>query len=976
MTGRWSSRSAHLEELLEEAFELDGDARSRFLEAVEADLRDDLIKLLEADAIPSPVDSHCAGLVEAAAAISGHGDACNTISAGQQTGAYRLLHLLGEGGMASVWLAERTDGRLSHQVAVKCLKTGLATPETRARFVLEQQIMAQLRHPYIARLYDVGVSSDNVPFIVMEWIDGVSLTRYCDEQRLGLTQRLELFRKVCSAVAHAHQNLVVHRDLKPANILVGRDGEPRLLDFGIAKLLDDTAPVTRTGMHMLTPEYAAPEQFSRGMITTATDGYMLGAVLYELLCGLRPRIFLRPGIPEDAAITAPSEALRRATRTITTSDDPRHPMQLAAHRASVPDRLCKALRGDLDTIVLKALQAEPERRYPTVEAFSEDIQRYLRQQPIAARKEAGSYRLGKFLQRHVLGVAIGTLVLIALVTATAVSMYQAGRAQTEAKRALATREFLTDLLEVSDAGMPRDQMPTTQTLLQDGAKRIRGEFADAPDVKVDLLLMLGRIQLHLGQYPSAEPLIKEALDIANARFAPESALWLQAHTEWASVLREQSHLAQSSQLLSAAIAAHRQAGGGDSDAMAQALIELSVIDGRAEHFDPAIASARQALDISRHLHGERRPEVQQALENLGTLLRQAGQLDEAETVARANVALSGTLYGRQKAKYAGSLDLLAYVLEDQNRDPEAEKLARQALAIDESVYDQPNAALMQTFAALDGSYYDQGKLDESNAILQRWLASQIQLKGANDPSLIPVLMNLALENEYRHQNLLAEGELHQALDIDAKQPGAIPPSMVADGWRSLVFALIPQHRLEEADADVKKAYEIDQHTFGNSGLRVGVDLTYQARVDMEMGRLQPALEQVDSALGNLGKPTAGEKPDIYDARLQKGAILNRLARYRDATALLMPLVAVLRTVGSEFEDHDRLSRALTELGRAQAGEGDTAAAVASWTEALALQQALQSPDPDQTAELRGWLEQARIAQARNAPQIPKKASRG
>jgi serine/threonine-protein kinase len=970
MTDRWGSRGAQLEALLDEAFELDAEARARFVDAVEPALREDLVRLLKADATSSPVDEGCVGLVEAAAALSGFGDVYSTIAAGQKIGSYRLLRLLGEGGSASVWLAERDDGRFSHQVAVKCLKTGLATPESRARFLREQQIMAQLQHPYIARLYDAGVSSDNVPFIVMEWIDGEPLTRYCDERRLGLTQRLRLFLKVCAAVAHAHQNLVVHRDLKPENILVGGDGQPKLLDFGIAKLLDESGPVTRTGMHMLTPEYAAPEQFSGGMITTATDEYTLGAVLYELLCGLRPRHFSRNRAPTEVAITMPSEALRRVSRTSTASTDPHHPAQLAAQRDSVPERLSRLLRGDLDTIVLKALQTEPDRRYPTVQAFGVDIERYLRQQPISARKDAGMYRAGKFLQRHAIGVGLGALVVAALLTATTMSVYQARRAenearraQTEARRALATKEFLFNLFEVSDSGMPRDQVPTTQTLLQDGAKRIREEFGDAPDVKFDLLLMLGRVQRHLGQYASAEPLLKEARSIADANFTPDSIPRLQAHTEWAEVLNEQSRIAQSAQELSTAIAMHQHAGAADSDALIAALMVLGTEYSNLEQFDRAIATSRQALEMAKRLHGQRDPAVQRALGNLGEMLIRAGRLGEAESASRANVALSRELYGEHNAKYADSLTVLADALSQQNKDAESERLARQALAIEESVYDRPNAALIGTLSSLTDSLYDQDKLDETESTLQRWLVAQTQLTGPDDPSLTPILFNLGLIAKRRHQYPQAERFMRQVLAIFGKRPNSVPSTQESDTWRSLAETLVAQQRPLEAIAAVQEALTIDRDARGSNDQGVGRDMMELARADMKLGHLPPALEQVNEALDILGKSSRTENrdlnDDLNDARVLKATVLNRLARVEEARNLLTPLVAGLRQAGSENADHDRLSGALTELGRAQASSGEGRNALASWDEALALQKTIQPPDTEAIAELQGLIAQAR-----------------
>jgi len=958
MTEGSTARGARLEALLDEAFDLDAAARANFLDALEPALRADLAKLLDADAAPSPVDHDCIGLVEAAVRLSGLADACGAIAPGQRIGAYRLLRLIGEGGTSSVWLAEREDGDFSHQVAVKCLKTGLATPESRTRFLREQQIMAQMQHPYIARLYDAGVTADNVPYIVMEWVDGVPLTRWCDQQRMGVAGRLQLFLKVCAAVAHAHQNLVVHRDLKPANILVGHDGDPRLLDFGIAKLLDEAGPVTRTGMHMLTPEYAAPEQFTGGAITTATDGYMLGAILYELLCGLRARQFSASRGPGDAIVTMPSEAFRRASKAAGAPEGGFDPERLAAERDLAPERLSKLLRGDLDTIVLKALQAEPERRYATVQAFRDDIERYLRHQPIAARKDAFAYRAARFVQRHAVGVAASVLVVAALVAATGVSLYQARRAQTETRRAVATRAFLVDLFEVSDSGLPRDQVPSTQALLQDGARRVRGEFGDEPEVKFDLLLLLGRVQLHLGQYASAEPLLAEALAIADARFKPDNPLWLQAHTEWAEVLHEQSRMRQAASQLDAAIARYRRAGARDDDSLAEALTVLGNLYSALERHDRAIANAREALDMAVRLHGPRHAEVQVAQGSLGKVLMRAGRYDEAEVVARANVVLSGDLFGEHHARYADSLSVLADALSAQNKDAESEQLARRALAIEESVYDRPNARIINTLSSLSDSLYNQDKLDETEAVLRRWLAAQVQLTSADDPTTSTILLNLGLVAKRRHEYPQAEDVLRRALAIYAKRPNAVPASQTSDTWRALGQVLGAQRRWPEADQALQQALSIDRDGPSPDPQRVGMDLLEFARVDMALDHPQSALERVDEAMGLLGKSLPPDEQDVDEATIQRAAALGRLARHAEAQQALLPLVAKLRKVGSENVDRERLARALGELGRAQSGGGDAAAALASWNEALALQQAIRPADAERIADLQGLIAKA------------------
>ncbi|HEY2346661.1 MAG TPA: serine/threonine-protein kinase [Xanthomonadaceae bacterium] len=548
-----SSRTERLDQLLEAALDLEGDERARFLasDAVSPELRDELVELLDAAGAANPLDRASADLLSVAADLFHHTAAATSAAVGQRIGRYRLLRQLGEGGTATVWLAERDDDSFNHKVAVKCLKTGLATAESRARFLREQQILAQLQHPHIARLYDAGISSEGVPFIVMEWVDGLSLTRYCDHHLLGIVPRLQLFQKVCAAVAFAHQNLIVHRDLKPGNILVGADGEPKLLDFGIAKLLDDSSePMTRSGVRMLTPDYAAPEQFSGAPITTATDVYALGIVLYELLCGLRPRQIAHSSPHSGPSkVTAPSEALRRLSDTMTPSEarEGFEPADIARSRMSTPERLRAGLRGDLDTIVLKASQDEPSRRYATVAALGEDIQRYLRQQPIRARPDSLSYRAGKFVRRHALGVAAALATSLALVGGLVVSIRQTAIAEQERRHAESERKQADQrfedvqslahamIFDLNDVLMKLPGSTPARSLLVKQALTYLRRLGEQRDAALPLRRELAQAWLRVGDVQGA-PSMSNLGDIKGAQ-----ASYAQASDLVDSLLREAPH---------------------------------------------------------------------------------------------------------------------------------------------------------------------------------------------------------------------------------------------------------------------------------------------------------------------------------------------------------------------------------------------------------------------------------------------------
>ena len=383
---------------------------------------------------------------------------------GRRLGPYQLIEEIGQGGMGAVYRAVRADDQYQKQVAIKLVGTGFETRFARARFRSERQILATLEHPNIARLLDGGTADDGSPYFVMELVEGIPIHQYCDAHKLSITERLRLFRTVCSAIQYAHQSLVVHRDLKPANILVTSEGVPKLLDFGIAKILDANAfagevEPTIDFLRMLTPEYASPEQVRGEAISTASDVYSLGVVLYLLLTGHRP--YKVDGLSPEAMRGAvcgtepalPSVAVKRTEKTNgpdASSKVTLTPGSVSSVRDAKPDKLSRALAGDLDNIVLKSLQKEPRRRYTSVEQFSEDIRRYMAGLPIAARPDTLLYRAGKFVKRNKVPVAAAALLLLSLCGGLAATLWEAHIARVE--RAKAERRF-NDVREVANSLM-------------------------------------------------------------------------------------------------------------------------------------------------------------------------------------------------------------------------------------------------------------------------------------------------------------------------------------------------------------------------------------------------------------------------------------------------------------------------------------------------------------------------------------------
>jgi len=443
------------------------------------------------------------------------------VQPGTVVGPYRLDRLLGEGGMGQVWLASRADGLYQRRVALKLLRPGLTDTNLRVRFTRERQILARLGHPHIARLLDAGVTVEGLPYLALEYVDGEPITDYCRTQDTPVAQRLHMFQQVCDAVSHAHANLIVHRDLKPSNILVTPAGEVRLLDFGIAKLLDSEAAVveqTRTGMRAFTLHYAAPEQIRGEPVTTMTDVYSLGVVLYELLTDRKPYRLKRESDAawEEAILLndplRPSQTMLRRAENDTVEE--------YGHVAALRRR-ARVLSGDLDNIVLKTLSKQPEQRYPSVEAVALDLRRYEEGRPVLARSQGVGYRIRKYFARHRWTLATASMVTVVLGLSVGLVAWQARQALAEAARAQAMQDFMVGLFEQA-GGAPGKAMDL-RSLLTAAETRDRTEPGHQPRARAELLGLLARLRLGLGDYAEAGQLLqRQSAIVDNTRDIPDS----------------------------------------------------------------------------------------------------------------------------------------------------------------------------------------------------------------------------------------------------------------------------------------------------------------------------------------------------------------------------------------------------------------------------------------------------------------------
>ena len=594
-----------------------------------------------------------------------------TPPAGSHVGPFTLLEKLGEGGSSIVFHAVREQAGVRQSVALKLLRRGLYSPEEQRRFRSERLALSQLRHPGIARLIEGGVTEAGAPYIALELIDGEPITDHVRNRHLGLRQRLKLFVDICRAVEAAHRALIVHRDLKPSNVMVTREGEVKLLDFGIAKLLDANADATHTHtQHQpMTPAYAAPEQFSGAQITTATDVYALGVLLGELITGLRR---------EHGDTRTPSASIREDT----------DPQALPA-----PARIVRRqLRGDLDNIVLKATAAEPERRYASAGTFADDIERYLAGQPVAAHPPSQWYRARKFVARHRGGVATTAAFLLAVLAALGLAVWQAGvareqarLAQEHAQRAQAVRDFLVDIFDAEIPARPQAEMPGTAELLERGARRATTDLAAVPAVQSDLLTALARVYDHLALPEKGEPLLDAAIAAARRVQPPDSALL-------GAALSERGELDLSSDRFAPAIALFDQAIPLQEKTEASALALAVTLDRRAHaqsqtgKHEQAIADYETALAIrSRRLPADD-AEIINSYDSLGNAYNRAGQPERAMPYFLKAIDGAQAKFGERHVKTAHYVKNYATALGMSRRYAEAAAMTERAVAIERTLY--------------------------------------------------------------------------------------------------------------------------------------------------------------------------------------------------------------------------------------------------------------------------------------------------
>ncbi|MEM7281300.1 MAG: serine/threonine-protein kinase [Pseudomonadota bacterium] len=846
----------------------------------DSELKKQVLELLAQDEKP---DKKLQGIIQDAAMGVGANEAPD------QIGHYRMLRVIGEGGMGKVYLAERSDEQFTQQVAIKVLSAHLLSEEGMSRFKTERQILAKLSHPNIAQLFDGGETKDGVPYLVMEYLDGQSITDYCAANDLSVNQRLGLFLKVCSAIQHAHQNLVIHRDIKPSNILVQPDGEPKLLDFGIAKLTNPTEfqvtlAVTGDGARVMTPMNASPEQVRGQAITTATDIYSLGVLLYELLSHLTPY-----QLTDQSHIT-----LERAI----CETDPVYPSQriLSESPHNKPIRLAKHLKGDLDNIIMMAMRKEPERRYPSALALAKDIDNHLAEKPVSARPESLTYVLGKFARRNSWPVAISAFFLVSLIALTAFYTArlteQRDRAQEEMIKTREVANFMTNLFK---SAQPTDRSPgeiTALELMDSGAKILEEDFADRPAIRGRLLVQLTANYRIYGNLDKAEATANRAIQsYEEAEGLNNSDMQGAGEAYWAMalVLWRKAKLEEAIEYFDRGRPLMESEFGLNSTQLADFLSDQALIFGDMDQLAEGVEVFKTALVIHESQPQPNQAQVARILLNMG--------------------------------------DFLSYM----DRPQEGLPHILRSLDIRETLYGPNHMHVGRTLTALGSAYLNLGRYEEARSTYIRSVGIHRKTLGAEHASTGIVTYNLARVQETLGLFEQSRNSYNQARDIWLQALGNDHPHLsYADN--ALAGLLIQTNQIDQAESILLTALE-------RAKIRFGEEHSLIAYINENLGWLHIAKRDYLTAHDYLNTALAMKKstlgPQHSDLlRTLQLLILNdiRLGNLSSADEHRLAAVSITHTLE---HDHQAVIRTQVAVAALEYAKGNSSVAQSLYEQSLA-----------------------------------------
>jgi serine/threonine-protein kinase len=829
-------------------------------------------------------------------------------------GPWRILEPLGDGGMGSVYLACRADELYEQRVAIKLMRAELVrNREMLLRFRRERQILANLNHPNIARLLDGGVSAEGLPYLVMEYVEGLPIHEYCAQNKLALTALLELFRTVCTAVEYAHQRFVIHRDLKPANILVTSNGVAKLLDFGIARLLDPDLEAnetqTRASERIMTPEYASPEQIRGEAVTTSTDVYSMGILLYELLASSRP---FRPKTDSPLEMA----------------------MAICEQTPLVPSAVCKDvtrarhLRGDLDRIVMMAIRKEPERRYSSIAQFSSDITSYLNGYPLLARTDTLGYRTSTFVRRHKLGVGVAALFILSLIGFGIGMGLLARQAQREKETADQEKQFMADMFQAATPEEARGQTITARMLLDRGAQRIDHELAGQPRVRSSLLETIAQAYRSLGFFDQAQSLAQRsiALDPKN----PDKPKTLELLAELA---RDKGQYATAEPLLASLINTKSKTLGATNPEVAGLMGEL----GECFYWE---AKDDQALDILRRtlaIDQKNGPLYGESTRNyLALVLERKGDYDEARHLLEDSLEISRKRYGVESPDYGNVLHNLGSSLIDRGDLFGAEAKLREALTSRRRILGPDHPDLLYTLNNLAFVLLEEGNWRAAEPFAKEAVDNGLKRLGPDHPRTAGPMNNYARVLEAKGDYAQAAATYKHILEIldKAKADKTWPAAQVTANLGLLYF---DRGDYSVAEEEARKAMAIrtmlggtETPAFANSLIEVAEDRAFQG----DLADAEPLLRQ---AMAIREKRFASGHPAIITAKVRLGEVLVAEGKAAEAEPLLKDAV--------NAAEHSAFPLPNWEVAEAKSAYGECRKAQGKSGEAPAIRELAADPRP-------------------------------
>jgi serine/threonine-protein kinase len=817
--------------------------------------------------------------------------------------------------MGAVYQADREEGDFRRTVAVKLVRGGPDADALARRFLQERRILARLEHPRIARMYDGGVTSRGDPFVVMEFVDGRPIDEYCTEMGLSIDERIGLFDQVCEAVEYAHRRLIVHRDLKPNNILVEAGGDVKLLDFGVAKLLDlpadETGTVTRPGRPVLTPEYASPEQLRGEPVSTACDVYALGVLLYELLTGMRPYSFssrspfeieqvIRAQEPRRPSIAVTDPAASRTAPLPHADDAP------PSDRDGL-ERIRKRLSGDLDNIVLTALRQEPDRRYPSVAALREDLRRHQAGFPVSARPQTLAYRASKFVRRHRGAVAAAALVAIATLAGVTGTVWQARAAERQAERAERVTTLLADIFQASDPDAAAGRAPTARELLDRGAQRLERELGAEPDLHAELLAVVGGIYESLGEYQASRDLLTRSVEL------------------------------------------RRGLGRGSELGLATSLADLSSVLYELAEYEAAESAARESREIRSRLLGDDAVETARSVSNIASTLSARGLYDEAEPLFREVLAIDRA--AGDTAEVATDLSNLGLLLQNMNRNDESREMLEEALRLRRGLYGGDHTLVAIAAHNLAETLKSQGDYEEADPLLREVVDMRVRLLGEDHPHVALALNNRGdlMTQTGRYEEA---AELHvRALAIRRAALGEDHPD-VAASLNNLAIVAYHRREYDAAAAAFIEARDVFARTRGETHPNTLTALNNLAAVYREQGRLAEAERMFRESLALQLETFGPTHFGTITATHNLAWTLFQADRFDEA----LPLFQQAADLFDETQGrHPNTGTALGGLGRTYLELDQPDLAEAPLREAASILAETQEPESVRTADLRIWL---------------------